>query len=194
MTTRGRRRSLPATPKDKKDSDTDGSETSSTTSESSSANNTDHEAATAMEDDSLPRLLILHDSMLNGVDPVRLGHGYRLQVTKIKAATITDCLHTAEKAAPHDAILTHTDVNDLKKQDASQRLVICVKTILITNKKAQVTVSKATPTTRPDLTAKRELFNVLCFAALHDGDRVTFVAHDNTKIGESLLWLTTTLR
>ena len=164
---------MPATPKDKKDSDTDGSETSSTTSDSSSADNTDHEAAAAMGDDSPLRLLILHDSIMNGVDPVRLGRGYGLHVTKKKAATITDCLQTAEKPAPNDAILIHTGVNDLKTtgaQDASQRLMTCVQTILTTNKKAQVMVSKATPTTRPDLTAKRELFNALCFAALHDSD------------------------
>ena len=101
----------------------------------------------------------------------RLGRGYGLHVTKKKAAIITDCLQTAEKATPHDAILLHTGVNDLKTtgtEDASQRLVTCVKTILTTNQKVQVIVSKATPTTRPDLTAKRELFNALCFAALHD--------------------------
>ena len=193
LATRDRRRSLPATPKDKKDSDTDGSETSSTTSDSSSADNTDHEATATMEDDSLPRLLILHDSIMNGVDPVRLGRGYGLHVTKKKAATITDCLQTAEKPAPHEAILIHTGVNDLKTtdaQDASHRLVTCVKTILTKNEKAHVIVSKATPTSRPDLTAKRELFNALCFAALHDSDRVTFVAHDNTQIGDDGLHLT----
>ena len=145
-----------------------------------------------MEDDSLPRLLILHDSIMNGVDPARLGRGYGLHVTKKKAATITDCLQTAEKAAPHDAILLHTGLNDLKTtgaQDANQRLVTCVKTILTANQKAQVIVSNATPTTRPDLTAKRELFNALCFAALHDSDRVTFVAH-NAQIGNDRLHLT----
>ena len=139
-----------------------------------------------MEDDSLPRLLILHDSIMNGVDPLRLGRGYGLHVIKKKAATITDCLQTAHKATPHDAILLHNSVNDLKTTDAedeSQRLVTCVKTILTTNKKAQVIVSKATPTTRPDLTAKRELYNALCFATLHDSDRVTFVAHDDAQIG-----------
>ena len=139
-----------------------------------------------MEDDSLPRLLILHDSIMNGVDPVRLGRGYGLQVTKKNAATITDCLQTAEKATPHDAILVHTGVNDLKTtgaQDVRQRLVTCFKTILATNKNAQVIVSKATPTTRPDLTAKRELYNALCFTALHESDRVTSVAHDNAQIG-----------
>ena len=193
LTTRGRRRSLPATPKDKKGSDTDDSETSSTTSESSSANNTDHEATATMEDDSLPRLLILHDSIMNGVDHARLGRSYGLQVTKKKAATITDCLQTAEKATPHDAILLHTGVNDLKTtgaQDVSQRLVTCFKTILATNKNAQVIVSKATPTTRPDLTAKRELFNAFCFTALHDSDQFTFVAHDNAQIGHDDLHLT----
>ena len=51
-------------------------------------------------------------------------------------------------------------------------------------------MSKATPTSRPDLTAKQELFNALCFAALHDSDRVTFVAHYNTKIGDDGLHLT----
>ena len=105
-----------------------------------------------MEDDSLSRLLILHDSIMNGVDPVRLGHGYGLHVTKKKAATITDCLQTAEKPNPHDTILIHTGVNDLKTtgaQDASQRLVTCVKTVLTTNKQAQVIMSKATPDSRP---------------------------------------------
>ena len=130
---------------------------------------------------------------MNGVDHARLGRGYGLQVTKKKAATITDCLQTAEKAAHHDAIFLHTGIIDLKTtgaQDVSQRLVTCVKTILATNKKAQVIVSKATPTTRPDLTAKRELFNALCFTALHDSDRVTFVAHDNARIGHDGLHLT----
>ena len=51
-------------------------------------------------------------------------------------------------------------------------------------------MSKTTPTTRPDLTAKQELCNALCFAALHDSDRVTFVAHDNTQIGDDGLHLT----
>ena len=124
-----------------------------------------------------------------GVDPLRLSCGYGLHVIKKKAATITDRLQTAEKATPPplpDSILLHNSVNDLKTTDAvdeSQRLVTCVKTILTTNKKAQVIVSKATPTTRPDLTAKRELYNALCFAALHDSDRVTFVAHDDAQIG-----------
>ena len=193
LATRGRTRSLPATPKDKKDSGTDGSETSSTTSDSRSADNTDHEATATMEDCSHPRLLILHDSIMKGVDPVRLCHGYGLHVTKKKAATITDCLQTAEKPTPHEAILIHTGVNDLKTtgaQDASHRLVTCVKTILTKNEKAHVIVSKTTPTSRPDLTAKRELFNALCFTALHDSDRVTFVAHDNTQIGDDGLHLT----
>ena len=184
LTTGGRRRSLPATPRHKKDSDACGSETSSTTSESSSPDNTDHEATATMEDDSLPRLLILHDSIMNGVDHARLGRGYGLQVTKKKAATITYCLQTAEKTAPHDAILIHTGVNDLKTtgaQDASQRLVTCVKTILTKNKKAQVIVSKATPTTRPDLTAKGN--SLMPSASL-----------PYMTATESPLWLMTTLR
>ena len=124
---------------------------------------------------------------MNGVDPSRLDRGYGLNVAKKKAVTINDCLQTEEKAAPppplpHDAILLQ-DMKTADAEDASQRLVACVKTTLSTNKTTQVIVSKATPTTQPDMASKRELFNALCFAALYVTFVAPFVAHDNAWLG-----------
>ena len=87
---------------------------------------------------------VADDSIKNAVDPARLGSGCGLHVIEKKAATISDCLQTVEKAVPLDAIRQHTNVNDLKTadaEDASQRLVACVKTILATNQTTQVIVS-----------------------------------------------------
>ena len=100
--------------------------------------------------------------------------------------TVDGCLQTVEASSPYDAIPFHTGINDIKTReadDASQRLVACVESILQTMKTTRAILSMAAPTTRADLAAKRELFNTLCLSALHESDRVTFVTHDNTQLG-----------
>lgn len=133
---------------------------------------------------SLPRVKIVHDSILNGVDANRLGHSYGVHARSIKASTIADVESLLEeKVDDVDAVVLHVGINDLKKTDAticSTALVDCVKSLSKKNPNLKIVVSRASPTPKlKELNAKRELFNAQTFCHLQNYSNVSFISHEN---------------
>ena len=127
-----------------------------------------------------PSVLILHDSILGGVDATRLGRSYGLAVTKKTAFRIEHCcLHREE--SPPDVVVLHSGVNNLRWQSsqvASDKLVEAVNNMLDQSPTVRIVVSSVAPTLHSDINAKARDFNDRVVGRLQEHDRVTFVNND----------------
>ena len=143
--------------------------------------------------DQLPSILILHDSVLDGVDAERLGASYGLKVVSKKTATIKSIKSTFEEAShssSFDAVLIHSGLNDLKtraSKEASSTLVSSIKEISVSHPDTRFVISKVAPCKQEDLRAKRELFNAHTFAAFHRNEKVSFISHENLSLSRSTM-------
>ena len=169
--------------------------TCTTDSDSDSDSDTDSESEsdseTVVSNNDLRRLLIVHDSTLKDIDASRLGLSNGLQVTKVCAYTIDDCLD-AVGDHPADVILLHTGINDLKRQKvktASRSMSGVIKTLSQNRPQCKIVVSKALATKRPKLNLKKELFNVTVHAKNFDAEstsNVSFIDHARIKAEQHL--------
>ena len=155
-------------------------------SDSSSSDSEDPEDRSSIDsrDDNeqvLPHLKIMHDSVLADIDADRLGRSYGLRVSKQRAGNTNTCFSQQGQLDEADAILIHVGVNDLKTQSADtvgKNFCKGIKTMLEhTNKKTQIIISKVAPTQNEDLFAKSEVLNAQIYADLHAEPRVSFVSH-----------------
>ena len=69
----------------------------------------------------MPRVAVLHDSVLNGVQGKRLGQSDGIDVIKFLTSTIEEIDETVKMldyvAEPVDAIVVHCGINDIKSKD-----------------------------------------------------------------------------
>jgi hypothetical protein len=126
-----------------------------------------------------PRVVVFHDSVLNGVDPARLSKSYGLDVTKTKTPTINDCRDKCKqlKSKP-EAIVLHVGINDLKSKKpdkTSSDLIAIAKMLQEKESQAEIVISKICPAKNEEMKAKIELHNALVYAALYNENRVSFV-------------------
>jgi len=139
------------------------------------------------EENDLPRVAILADSVLKGVQPKRLGRGYGVAVSVRSAYSsdeIPEKLQAAveESSKPLEGIVIHCGVNDIKKKDAKSASTSFVNMIRMVRKKvpnAKIVVSKIAPVKNAELSMKRELFNATVASDLYGMENVSFVTHSN---------------
>ena len=133
------------------------------------------------------QVLILSDSVLNGVDEKRLGASYDFHCKIKKCYTNNEIEKTFQDeifenhVTPTITVL-HVGVNDLKKvspQNASTSLIKSVQAIKKISPKTKVVVSSVAPTSKHDLDVKREAYNALNRAEMIHDDTVSFLCHEN---------------
>ena len=139
----------------------------------------------------LPRVLIVHDSTLNKVNPSRLAMSYGLNVATRKAYTIKSIRNAAEEASRQlhpapDCIVLHTGINDLKGEDpvaCGKSMASAVNSVQEIFPHAHIVCSKAIPARQHHLEAKRVVFNAHVFSDIPEGNikNVSFVAYENVK-------------
>jgi lysophospholipase L1-like esterase len=134
------------------------------------------------QDNPLPSLHVLCDSVLKGVDAQRLGDSYVLHVTKEVSYTSADLARTSilqpDSHSP-DAVVIHVGINDLKSnpaQETAQLIAKTTKKILKRHPKTTITISEIT-TAEIDLQAKAKLCNATLFSELYQENRVNFLDH-----------------
>lgn len=134
------------------------------------------------EENSLPTVYLIHDSVLKHVDPGRMQKTYGLKIVKKHVVNIKDCQETVENIhKTPDAIMFHVGVNDIKKekgQRAAKMMTKCVEAAKQRFKEAKVVVSKIIPTNVMDLNTQREVFNAVCAADMAETG-ISFVSHEN---------------
>ena len=132
------------------------------------------------------QVLILSDSVLNGVNEHRLGSSYDFN------CSIKNCYTTHEieksfeevikaKGNPQITVL-HIGINDLKKsspQEASKSFVKAAKSIKSICPNTKVVISAVAPVSKDDLAVKSEAFNAINKAELIHEKGFSFMSHEN---------------
>ena len=132
----------------------------------------------------LPKVMILHDSVLNGVHGKRLGRSYGFQANPKKTYKLEDLPQTvqSQNKSEIDCIAIHCGINNLKNSDAkssAENFIEFVKDISSKNTGVEIVISKVAPTGNQELEVKRNLFNALTAAELIGIKNVSFVSHEN---------------
>lgn len=145
-------------------------------------NTDDSDRAEEISSNSLPYVLILHDSVLDGVDAKRLGDGYGLAVKKKNIYKLENYEKELGKIkSTPEVLLLHCGVNNLKNESAdatSQKMVQVIQKIREDFGETQIVISQATPTSDDELEAKRKLYNALVFGELFKMKNVSFIEHN----------------
>ena len=133
------------------------------------------------------QVLILSDSILNGVNDNRLGNSYDFDC-KIRKCYTTSEIEQSFKDEVKDnqekpkITVLHVGVNDLKNntpQVASKTLINAVKAVQKTCPQTKIVISSVAPVKRNDLDLKREAFNAINRAELACDKSISFLSHDN---------------
>ena len=125
-----------------------------------------NEKGNAKSNSTPAKVCIVHDSILNGIKPGKLGKGYGCVVEKKRAFTIAQVQAsindiTSSDAKP-EAVLIHVGVNDLKSTDgktAAKRYGQVITKFAKDNPSVKVIVSKVAPTRSADVNKQRHVFN-----------------------------------
>jgi len=131
----------------------------------------------------LPRVAILHDSVLNHVYARRLGLSYGCQVSKIRCSTIKEVKDAAKKVQSDvGTIVVHVGTNDIKTTDptaSSRHLTTVVRQLLDERPDINIVINKLPPSKNSSMQIKRELFNAHIQADLSSIKRVSFITNEN---------------
>lgn len=150
--------------------------------ENSSEEEKEEEKDGNKKEQGLPSVYILHDSILNGVDPERMGRRFGLHVTKKKTSNIDDCLAEIKsiKQKP-EAILIHVGVNDAKVDNStpSKKMKACVKTAEEKFPQTKIIVSQVVPTASRDMNVRTNLINAKMEAAFQSKMNISFIRNAN---------------
>ena len=136
------------------------------------------------EDD---QVLILSDSVLNGIDKERLGKSYNFNCRIKKCYTSSEIEQSLKDELKESSVkptvtVLHVGINDLKKsspQNASSSFIKSVKAVRKICPQTKVIISSVAPTSKQDLDVKREAFNALNRAELIHDSSVSFLCHEN---------------
>ena len=163
------------------------SSSSSSSSEDEDETDTEDNESDVDTDTELQRVVLLHDSVMHGVDQKRLGKSYGFLMKKSKTATIEECRqHIKSRSSTKNAevVCIHSGINDLKRdapQAVSENLTALVTDILKRQKPTKVVISKTCPVKDRALQAKVDLLNALNASFFLGEDRVSFLDHSNLK-------------
>ena len=133
------------------------------------------------------QVLILSDSVLNGIDKERLGKSYNFNCRIKKCYTSCEIEQSFKDELKENSVkptvtILHVGINDLKKsspQNASSSFINSVKAVRKICPQTKVIVSSVAPTSKQDLDVKREAFNALNRAELIHDSSVSFLCHEN---------------
>ena len=134
----------------------------------------------------LPRTVIVHDSVMSGIEEDRLGLSYGIEIKSSRAYRIEQIEKALDSATANEpqpeAILIHCGINNLQEKDATtaaKSMLASVQNIKKKHPRSKIVLSKIAPTRDPNLEVKRNLFNALITAELFDSKLITTVSHDN---------------
>ena len=141
----------------------------------------------------LPVALLVHDSILNGIQESRLGRSYGMKIFKHKAHTveeIDDAVKStcARMSRPPDAILIHCGINDLKTRGTEttcHSLLKKARKISHDYPGTKVVISKIAATRDQKLQIKRDLYNAILTAELQAESDI--VSHDNLRSSQEFV-------
>lgn len=135
-------------------------------------------------------VVILHDSILNGVQPGKLGLSYGFEAVKCKAPSINELesgLQSASLSNNPNAVLIHCGINNLRTQDprsAAKQFVQTVKKISSSKPAMKIVISKLPTISDVKMRNKKEIFNALVFSELVEEKNISFVNHYNLPLHE----------
>ena len=133
------------------------------------------------------QVLILSDSVLNGVDEERLGVSYDFNCKIKKCYTNSEIEKTFQDEIRENHVkptitVLHVGINDLKKvspQNASTSFTNSVKAIKKICPQTKVVVSSVAPSSKQDLDVKRVAYNALNRAEMIHDNSISFLYHEN---------------
>lgn len=142
----------------------------------------------------LPEVIMVHDSILSGVNATRLGRSYGFKATARKAYNIEDISSSVTTATSStetvDAIVIHCGLNSIKRADpqkSSEIFVNKVKQISADHPQSKIVISKVAPVQDAELEVRRNLFNALNSTKLYNNKNISFVDHANLYTNKSSL-------
>lgn len=132
------------------------------------------------------QVLVLSDSVLNGINDQRLGTSYDFN------CTIKNCYTSSEiessfkdelgKNGKPQITVLHVGINDLKKsspQEASKAFVKAARCIKNICPESKLIISSVVPVSNDDLEVKRDAFNAINKAELIHEKGISFMTHEN---------------
>jgi hypothetical protein len=147
-------------------------------------------------DQHVPRVLLLHDSTLRGINPDRMGYSYDLRVVSQTVSTIDAIAEAAEQAsidlhpAP-DSVVIHVGINDIKSKgsesDECGRLFAqAVEDVSNIFPHSKVVCSHSLPTKDEKLDAKRVLFNAHVYSEVSKTQmkNISYASHENLSLAK----------
>jgi hypothetical protein len=131
---------------------------------------------------SFPRVLFLHDSILNKMDFALLGKKFGFVSARSTVYHIDDYDNAVfdHLSQPPDAVVLHVGVNDVKGKDGvecGKRLARLARRVASRFPSSRVFVSQAAPVRNPTLDARREVLNATVRAELADVSSISFIKH-----------------
>ena len=142
----------------------------------------------------LPKTVIVHDSVLSGIETDRLGLSYGLEVKASRAYRVEEMEKVLDSTPPNEpqpeAILIHCGINNLKEKDATTTAKSMLATVQNIQKKhpnSKIVLSKIAPTRDPKLEVKRNLFNAQITAELFESKSITTVSHENLMTNKNYM-------
>ena len=137
--------------------------------------------------ESVPNLVVFHDSTLDGRNFYRLGLAYGFSAKTFKTPVTADVEKNLKsdlcrEIDTTDAVLIHCGLNEVRSDDKSTSSCISTlkNTILHIKSRcphAKVLVSKITPAKDSSLDIEKGRFHAQLSASLEDCDRVVIVSH-----------------
>jgi hypothetical protein len=135
----------------------------------------------------LPKVLVLHDSVLSKINSDRLGRSYGFHCASRRVHKIKECSDVSEEAKESlhpspDCVVVSFGLNDLKAKDpvtCAEDFKACVKNLKDTFKNSRIVVNKVAPVRNMTLEKKRTVFNAHVFSHLYTEKDVSFVTNDN---------------
>ena len=138
--------------------------------------------------ESLPKVLLIHDSMLKYVDARRMGLSYHVNVTKKLCYTvegIQSILDNELKENSYEAVYIHCGINNIKNQDPKDvavRMVPIIQKLHQNDPKLKIVISRIAPTKHQNLEQKRAIFNSTLVAEFYGKCKnLSIVLHENVR-------------
>ena len=142
------------------------------------------------EDDknSLPKVLLIHDSTMKFIDSNRLGLSYHVNVTKKLCYTvegIQSILQNELKDTSYEAVYIHCGINNIKNQDpkaVALRLIPIIQKLHQQHPKLKIVLSRIAPTKFQKLEHKRAIFNSTLISECYGKCKnLSIVLHENVR-------------
>lgn len=135
----------------------------------------------------LPMAFFVHDSIMNGIEPERLGESYGAHILSAKASTADEIESAVESlvtksSRPPDAIYIHCGINDIRRkhvESAAKHTAKCAQKIKKSHPNTKIIISQIAPTHESTLEVKRHLFNAIVTNEVCDQKEICIISHEN---------------